>query len=361
MRLLSTQRNAGPVFKIRAQPTARRLFSVGACSSGFCGWAYEVDGLERLFDVPPRHSPVASERGDFALETDDVFFHPTERCVAVVGPGRVLDIYDIADGSLVRTLDLDYAARACDVSEVGPHLHGGFFGHVVISGDGKLVAAGSKHIYKCEVFDFQSLTHRGTFFGCDSCFASHPDGTTVATVRNDQGGATIRFIHLEEPFIGVREDFGWGSPRIRISEAEDQYGWEDVHILRVRGMAFSQSGGMLAAVGGDPWESVEVCLYEFPSLVLLSSWRFSLPDSLREFSKYPSVLIERVAFDPISGRLFVPGVDGSVHGYDLTERQRATTWQAHRKITTSIDIDTRCRRLFTSSLNGEISMWALDG
>ena len=89
----------------------------------------------------------------------------------------------------------------------------------------------------------------------------------------------IRFARVPEPFRRDDGDIGWGSPRVRVSDEEDEWGWDVPSMVNVCGMAFSATGDAFALSGGAfgcDDRPLSASVHDFPSLRTLRSTRLPL-------------------------------------------------------------------------------------
>jgi hypothetical protein len=183
-------------------------------------------------------------------------------------------------------------------------------------------------------------------------------------VRNDQGGATIRFARVCQPFRPPEQELGWGSPRVKVSDDEDTWGFDVTAMIDVSGLVFSPAGDAIALCGEVPDSTprmITVSVHDFPSLRKRFVRNIEFDDDLvaaRLPAPWP-ITTNPVAFDPGGRRMFVPEGIGLITVLDAATGEELDYWDAHADQVTSIDVQHETGVLVSGDLEGEVKVWRL--
>jgi WD40 repeat protein len=394
MRLLDVVKLDRPIAKLRVHPSASHVATFSASTNALSVWTWQSGRLEQTFEVSllpafrtnegsPSNARAQIIKGMITHRSTtcrDVAFHPKEDALALVGDGRRIEIYRTTTGDLGCSMG-SFGSAGDRVTDVTAHLlsngvrdtQGGLvsrfesrvsefhrliqgYCNVTFSAGGGRVAACSTVDFKTEVYDFEVHRRVGSFFGSNSRFVTHADLPIVACARNDQLGCSIQFVELAESFEGEGNEFGWGAPRVRMSEREDEFGWSpSALITSVDGMAFNEKGDLLLVTGGIPEFGKYFGLYEFPSLSEIFCRRFALsgfeePD---ELSDDPVIAM----FHPDGLHILVPLPNGLISELDVSTGSELRRWRAHDDFVTCFEM--RKSKLLTASINGELKIWTI--
>ena len=284
MRLICRDNLDAPLAMLKVHPSRSRLISFSAsCDEAFL-WGWGAGRLKRLAQLGTRRDfrstrtiqvlghEVELPGGDLAR---DAGFHPDGIHLATVGETRPIEVYRVFDGKPIRTIaDTSAAVDMTTPSGLGqmlweflPRRHG--FTRIAFSASGHFIIAGPVAGLCARVYEFQTGTPVGSLWEGFEPYAVDRRWEVLAMVRNDQGGTLIRFAQLPEPFRRDEGDIGWGTPRVKASDEEDEWGWDVPSMVNVYGMVFSPAGDAFALSGGlglydDGFLNVSV--HDFPSL-----------------------------------------------------------------------------------------------
>jgi WD40 repeat protein len=298
----------------------------------------------------------------------DVGFHPDGVHLATVGEGRPIEVYRVFDGKPIRTIA--EISGPFDVMipfgwgrvpwEFPPHLQG--FDRIAFSDSGRFMIAGPVAECTAWVYEFETGTQVGSLWEGFDPFAVHPRWELVAMIRNDQGGTEIRFTRLPEPFRRDEGDIGWGSPRVRVSDDEDEWGWFVPSMVNVSGMVFSPEGDTFALSGGPSLSGnkpLALSVHEFPSLHMRFMREIESGDELND-ETLPApgwATRQSFAFGPDGRRLYGLSGKGSIITLDAMTGEVLGDWQAHEGLVTTLDVQHRTGTLVSGGLDGEVKVW----
>jgi WD40 repeat protein len=287
--------------------------------------------------------------------SDDISFHPYEDSFCLSNGSNALTLYDVVDGHTLDTV----GGRSCLGHGDQPPGVELAYRAVTFAGSGVLIVACSLSDYRTHVLDVVKRTYLGSFFGCDTCFALHPQRNIIATVRNDQGGAAVRFVELSGAFSGSTQEVGWDPPRVKVCDAEDEFGWYP-DPLNVSGMVFSPNGTSFAVVGGAASDSYEVCSYRFPSLEKQFHFHRDVSREHLVRADAMGLTAERAAFHPSSFRLLVPLPSGAIQEFDLRNGNEIGRFQEHRSWIRTLDVQHAGRTAISGDMDGGLCMWRIE-
>jgi hypothetical protein len=265
MRLLYSDNLGAPLAMIRVHPFRKRLVGLTASRDEAFLWGWEAGRLQRLAQLGATRDYKSTRRfrvGSRALEFRkedlgrDVAFHPDGVHIATVGEGRPIEFYRVSDGEPMHTIGdisgpVDSMASNQPVKiplGITPVDRG--FERISFSDSGRLVIAQSIGAPGAEVYSFGTGALVGSLWEGFYPYATHPKEELLAMVLNDQGGTLIRFARVRVPFQRDEGEIGWGRPRIRVSDEEDECGWYVPSMVNVCCMVFSPAGDAFAVSGG---------------------------------------------------------------------------------------------------------------
>ena len=221
--------------------------------------------------------------------------------------------------------------------------------------------AGRLDDWRTDVYDFSTGEFVGYFFGTSMCFAMNEGSDLIATVRNDEGGAEIRFVRITSGQQFAAEDYGWGAPRVKVSSKEDEFGWSP-RLVKITGMTFSPKGNAFAIVGGMGKE-LRGLVVKFPKLSTMYEHKeYSDRIRLRENMWGPpetdrgNIPIERAVFDRSEKHVYIPLATGAISVVDLAKKAEISRLEVHEGLATSLDFQYKSDELASVSSAGEIAL-----
>ena len=229
MRLVHAQNQGAPIGLIKVHPRHRRFVAFSATVDEAVLWGWDFGCLERVARLGQRRERNAVRKFSMSgiahqFRKDrfdrDIAFHPDGVHLATAGEGRAIEVYRAADGELVRVIG--ETSRRAQPVEYPPEHQG--FDRIMFTDAGRILVASPSTIQGTQVLDFDRDATIGCLWGGFAPFSRHPVEELLALVRNDQGGATIRFARVCQPFRPPEKELGWDSPRVKVSDDEQDTG-----------------------------------------------------------------------------------------------------------------------------------------
>lgn len=379
MRLLCSDHLGAPLAMMKVHPSRSRLVGFSASRDEASLWGWGAGRLRRLARLgTPRDYGSTRRIRVLGHEVElpgsglarDVRFHPDGVHMATVGEGRPIEVYRVFDGKPIRSIadvsgpvDVKFPVGWGMIPFEFPPEHQGF-NRVAFSDSGRFIIAGPTAGLRARVYEFEAGTVVGSLWEGFEPFTVHPRWELLAMVRNDQGGTVIRFARVPEPFRRDEGDIGWGSPRVQVSDEEDEYGWFVPSMVNVYGMVFSAAGDAFVLSGGadgcDDYP-LTVSVHDFPSLCTRFERQIELGHEVSDGGLLGPwwTSIQSFAFGPDGHHLYGLSGAGQIIALDAMTGEEIRRWEAHAGLVTTLDVQQRTATLVSGGLDGEVKVWRL--